>query len=113
MMNHSTSKIDLAIAVLLLVAGSIFARASTAPATTRAQAIAMVRSIINQNATPCRISKTSSISAVAAGSKWRVTAKVVMAASGNASTETLVWMVATGQAVPASQIASEVSSGCP
>jgi len=113
MMNHSPSKTTLAIALLLFVASSILVRASAAPATTRAQAIAIVRSIINQNATPCHINKTNSITAVAAGRNWRVTAKVVMAASGTARTETLVWTVATGQAVPASQIASEVSSGCP
>jgi hypothetical protein len=113
MMNRSPWKTNLAIALFLLVAGSIFARANTAPTTTRAQAIAIVRSIISQNATPCHINKTNSITAVAAGSKWRVTAKVVMAASGTARTETLVWVVATEQAVPASQIASEVSSGCP
>jgi hypothetical protein len=112
-MNRSPWKTNLAIAVLLLVAGSIFVRASTAPATTRAQAIAMVRSIINRNVTPCHINKTNSIAAVAAGSKWRVTVKVVMAASGTAGTEPLVWVVATGQAEPASQIASEVNNGCP
>ena len=113
MINCSPCKTNLAIALLLLAAGSIFARASTAPVTTRAQAIAIVRSIINQNATPCLISKTNSITAVAAGRNWRVTAKVVMAASGTARTEALVWIVATGQAEPLSQIASEVSSGCP
>ena len=113
MMNRSPWKTNLAIAFLLFVAGSIFARANMAPATTRAQAITIVRSIINQNARPCRISRTNSITAVAAGSNWRVTAKVVMAASGAARTESLVWTVATGQAEPASQIASEVTSGCP
>ncbi|HKZ77038.1 MAG TPA: hypothetical protein VJ124_01855 [Pyrinomonadaceae bacterium] len=82
-MNCSRSKTSLAAAVLFLILCSIYPRAVASPAMIRAQAIATVRSIINRNATSCRIRKTNSITAVAAGRNWRVAARIVMSASGS------------------------------
>ena len=107
------SIVTIVLAVALLFTSSMLTVVDGSPATTRAQAISMVRSILKSNAVSCRISKTLSVEASQAKTGWRVTAKVVMATSGTPSHETLVWIVASGQAVPASQIASEVSSGCP
>ena len=101
------------IALVLLGACLLVNSPATPLATTRAQAISMVRSILASNTASCRIKKTLSVEASQAKTGWRVTARVVMVASGTPSTETLVWTVASGQAVPANQIASEVSSGCP
>ena len=109
-MNISIRKVAL---VLVLLVMNTFMNSAATPGTMRAQAISMVRSILKSNAVSCRISKTLSVEASQAKTGWRVTAKVVMAASGTPSHETLVWIVASGQPVPASQIASEVSSGCP
>ena len=109
-MNHSITRV--AIVIILLIASTSL-NSAVAAGTTRAQAISMVRSILKSKAVSCRISKTLSVEASQAKTGWRVTAKVVMAASGTPRHETLVWIVASGQAVPASQIASEVSSGCP
>ena len=105
--------IKAALVMVVLVTGASRHSSVAAPGTTRAQAISMVRSLLKSNAVSCRISKTLSIEASQAKTGWRVTAKVVMAASGTPRHETLVWIVASGQAVPASQIAAEVSSGCP
>ena len=107
------SIVRIVLAVALLFTSSMLTVVDGSPATTRAQAISMVRSILKRKAVACRISKTVSVTASQAKTGWRVTATVVMAASGTPRTEALVWIVASGQAVPASQIASEVSSGCP
>jgi hypothetical protein len=100
--------------VSLLLAGCSTANALAAPATTRPQAIAIVRSIINRNTRPCRINKTNSITGVAAGRNWRVTARIVMSASGRPLNETAIWTVrSNGEAVPANQLTAEISNGCP
>lgn len=113
-MNCSRLKISLAAAVLFLIPCAIYPRAVASPAMTRAQAIAIVRSIINRNARPCRISKTNSITATASGRNWRVTARIVMSASGRPLNETAVWTVRSdGEAVPANQLTAEISNGCP
>lgn len=110
----SLAKTSVGLVSLLLVACSIFTNALAAPATTRAQAIAIVRSIINRNATSCRINKINSVTAVSAGRNWRVTARIVMSASGRPVNETAVWTVRSdGEAVPANQLTSEISNGCP
>jgi hypothetical protein len=109
-MNSSISKI--AVVIVLLVMNTIV-NSAAAPGTTRAQAISMVRSILKSNTASCRINKTLSVEASQVKTGWRVTARVVMAVSGTPRQETLVWTVASGQTVPASQIASEVSNGCP
>jgi len=107
-------KISLGLMSFLLVACSIVTNALAAPATTRARAIAIIRSIINRKASSCRISKTNNITAVAAGRNWRVTARIVMSASGRPLNETAVWIVrSNGEAVPANQLTAEISNGCP
>jgi len=102
------------VAAFLLVAG--FTLTSAAPArvsTTRAQAISLVRSILDRNAASCRISRTTSITATEVKAGWRVTAKVVMSANGIARSETAVWTVRTdGEAVAANQLTSEIENGC-
>src|SRR5438105_12173180 len=98
--------------VLALLVCYLTASAFAAATMTRTQAIAIVRSVINRNTTGCRISKTTSITAIQVKTGWRVTAKVVMSASGTSRNETLVWIVASGDPVPASQLASEVENGC-
>lgn len=108
-MNRLFSKI--AIGLVLLVMNTLVNSAAT-PATTRAQAISLVRSIIKSNTAACRINKTLRVEAVQVKTGWRVTAKVVMAASGTPQNETLTWTVVSGQATPASQITSEVVNGC-
>lgn len=103
------------VACLILSVAVNGASARTAPpATTRAQAIAIVRSIINRNTQSCRITKTNSITATASGRNWRVTARIVMSASGSPVNETAVWTVRSdGEAVPADQLTAEISDGCP
>ena len=113
-MKLSLVKINPALVSLLFIACSIVTNALAAPATTRARAIAIVRSIINRNTTPCRINKTKGITAVAAGRNWSVTARIVMSASGRPLNETAEWTVrADGKAVPASQLTAEITHGCP
>jgi len=90
-----------------------FAAAKTAGATTRAQAIAVVRSLLTRNSSSCRIDKVQSITATRSGANWRVAAHVIMSASGRPVNEKLVWAVRSdGEAVPASQLAAEVGAGC-
>jgi hypothetical protein len=82
--------------------------------TTRAQAIAIVRQIINQKKAACKINKIRSLSAVRSRGGWRITAKLVMSASGRPLNETAVWTVrADGQATPANQLTAELTNGCP
>ena len=97
---------------LSLIVGG--AAKSTPVGTSRAQATATVRSIINKNAGPCRIYKIRSIAAVRSGAGWRVTARVVMSASGRPLNETALWTVKsdTGETVAASQLAGEIETGC-
>jgi hypothetical protein len=115
---HTTVKLSLVetgrdLMLLLLITCSI-TNALAAPSTSRARAIAIVRSIINRNATSCRINKTNSITAVASGRNWGVTARIVMSASGSPVNETAVWTVRPdGVAVPGNQLTAEISNGCP
>ena len=83
--------------------------------TTRAQAIAAVREILDRSRSSCRIDRVQSISAVQSGRVWRVTARFVMSASGRPVIERAVWnvRVSDGKAVAANQLASEVENGCP
>ena len=109
----SRSRTRVAAVSLLVVCFSMPSAVAT-PALTRAQVIAIVRSIINRNARPCRISKTNSITAAPSGRNWRVTARIVMSASGRPLNETAVWTVRPdGEAVPANQLTAEISNGCP
>ena len=107
-------------ALTYLMAGSVLIGAleqgvRSAPETTKAQAITRVRSILNHNAGACRIKKIQSVLAVRSRGGWRVTAKVVMTASGSPLSETTVWTVRLydRKAVPNNQLTSEISAGCP
>ena len=84
-------------------------------ATTRAQAVAAVRSILDRNTRPCKIDKVKSVTAARTRAGWRVTASLVMSASGRPLNETAVWTVRSsdGEAVPAGQLTAEISHGCP
>ena len=88
---------------------------TTPPDPNRAQAIAIVRSLVNKNARPCRIDRIGSISATRSGVGWRVTARLVMSASGRPLNETATWTVKAnnGDTVPGSQLAAEIENGCP
>lgn len=84
-------------------------------ATSRAQAVATVRGILDRNTAACRIDRVQSISAARAGAVWKVTALLVMSASGRPISETAKWnvRVSDGQATASSQLASEIENGCP
>lgn len=78
-----------------------------------AQAVARVRAILRRNAAACQISQILSVSARRTAHGWRVTARVVMAASGRPLTETLEWTTnERGEPTPASQLTFEVGQGC-
>jgi hypothetical protein len=106
----------------VLLAGLILtgtAKASTPreprPETTRPQAIAIVRAIINQHASSCKINAIRSIAATRSSGGWRMTAKLVISASGKPLNETAIWTVRfdNRQAVAANQLAAELETGCP
>ena len=100
-------------AASVLVAGAMFHAA--AGATTRAQAVATVRAILNRNTSSCHINRVQSVSAVRSSAVWKVTAKLVMSGSGRSLNETAAWnvRVSDGKAVAADQLASEIENGCP
>jgi hypothetical protein len=105
--------------VSCFLAGIILSGVTTAAIapkrTTRAKAIATVRAILNRNTAACKIDEVRSISAARLRKGWRVTAKLVMSASGTASNETAVWTVRRSdrKAVPNNQLTAEISHGCP
>lgn len=87
-----------------------FARAEI----TKAQAISRARAILRENTTGCRIKKINSVSAVRVRAGWRVTAQIVMAASGSPISERAVWIISqSGGAVAQDQLTAEIESGCP
>lgn len=85
------------------------------PETSRAQAIATVRSILDRNTAACRIDKVESFTAARTRAGWRVTSRLVMSASGRPLDETAVWTVrsADGESVAANQLTAEIGQGCP
>ena len=84
------------------------------PILPQAQAIQTVRTILQKNAGSCKIKQVRSITAKKNGSVWRVTAQIVMAASGRPLTETAVWGVSEkNAATPMNQLTAEISKGCP
>ena len=116
-MSHRVSSLKFLIVICLgfaLAAHAAF-KASAATVTSRSQAIATVRAILQKNSSSCRIDRVQSIAAVRAGVVWRVTARLVMSGSGRRLNETAVWnvRVSDGQAVAASQLSSEIENGCP
>jgi hypothetical protein len=106
-------------AVSCFLAGIILSGVTTAAIaqkrTTRAKALATVRAILEKNSAACKIDEVRSISAARVRKGWRVTAKLVMSASGTPSNETAVWTVrrSDGEAGPNNQLTAELSKGCP
>jgi hypothetical protein len=110
-------------AVSCLIAGILLSVMSTAAAvpdarpkkTSRRKAIATVRSILEKNTAACKIDEVRSISTVRVSYGWRVTANIVMSASGSPANETAVWTVRRSdrKAVPNNQLTAEISKGCP
>lgn len=84
---------------------------ATRPLTSRAQAIATVKSILQRNAGACRLSH-GLINATRVKVGWRVSTKLRLSGRGNA---TAVWTVRedNGEAVPGNQLTAEISNGCP
>jgi hypothetical protein len=81
--------------------------------TTRAHAIAIVKSILRANAKACRL-RHGAISAKRVMAGWRVTARVTLSHSGKPFTATAIWTVrGDGKAVPSNQLTAEISNGCP
>src|SRR5256885_7376620 len=105
--------------VLLVVICGVSVATTTpgaaAGATTRSQAVAMVREILNRNTSSCHIDRIQTISAVQSAGVWRVTARFVMSASGTPLNEKGVWNVrlSDGKVAAANQLAAEIENGCP
>jgi hypothetical protein len=79
----------------------------------RERAIESVRAILRKNASGCKISKIVSITAKPIANGWRVTARVVMAASGSPLTETAVWNITQKYGTqPADQLTFEIGRNC-
>src|SRR5437660_1486041 len=84
-MSHRVSqslKLLIAICLSFTFAVRLGFKASAATATSRAQAIATVRAILQKNSSSCRIDRVQSIAAARSGAAWKVTARLVMSASG-------------------------------
>lgn len=100
-------------AALLLIWGVSAERAAAAELT-QAQAVARVRTILRNNTAGCKIKKVNSVSAVRISAGWRVTARIVMAASGSPISERAVWIVSQKNgAVEQDQLTAEIAIGCP
>ena len=98
---------------LILVLGIGVAHSARAELT-QTQAIARVKTILNNNANACQINKTGSISAVRVKAGWRVTAQITMSTSGTRTPATAVWIVsAKSGASPLNQLTAEIANGCP
>lgn len=80
----------------------------------RAQAVARVRTILRNNTASCRINKVNSVTAASVRGGWRVTARLIMSASGRRLSETAVWIVSERNgAVAQNQLTAEIAIGCP
>lgn len=106
-------------AVSCILAGIILSTVTTAAVapkrTSRAKAISTVRAMLKRNTAACKIDEVRSIAAARVRYGWRVTAKLVMSASGSPTNETAVWTVRSSdrKAVPNNQLTAELSQGCP
>ncbi|HKC64605.1 MAG TPA: hypothetical protein VKB86_13270 [Pyrinomonadaceae bacterium] len=86
---------------------------SSASTDDEARAIETVRAILRRNAGGCKINRVLSVSAQRTAFGWKVTATVVMSASGSPLTETASWGVSDRNgAVAASQLSAEIEHGC-
>jgi hypothetical protein len=113
-MNYLSARVrSAAAAAALLVLTTLAVPSAPAAELTKAQAIARVRSIISNNTRACSINRTNSITAVWTRSGWRVTANIVMSASGRRLTERAVWLVnQRNGATPQNQLTAELGNGC-
>lgn len=101
------------LSVLILVLGIGVAHSAQAELT-QTQAIARVKTILNNNTNACQINKKGSISAVRVKAGWRVTAQITMSGSGTPTPATAVWIVsAKNGASPLNQLTAEIANGCP
>ena len=83
--------------------------ASAAPATTKKQAIAIVRGILGKQRDGCNITAVYSITATSSAVGWHVTAKI----RDNGHRDTVKWTVVGKRAVPNDPLAAEIAVGCP
>lgn len=98
--------------ILCLFAGIATARPPSADVT-KAQAIARVRAILARNTRRCSINRVNSVTAARVAAGWRVTAMVLMSASGRRLTERTVWLVdRRNRVTPQNQLTAEVNAGC-
>ena len=106
-------------AISCVLAGIILSAVTTAAVaskpTTRSKAISTVRAILDKNTGACKIDEVQSTSAARVRRSWRVTAKIMMSASGRPRNEIAVWTVrrSDGEAVPNNQLTAVLSKGCP
>ena len=117
-MNHRslfTFLTSVCLSVSLALATQVKLEPVAAAGVSRARAIATVRATLQKNSSSCRIDRVQSIAAVRSGTVWKVTARLVMSASGRAVKETAIWnvRVSDGGAVAASQLSAEIENGCP
>jgi eukaryotic-like serine/threonine-protein kinase len=78
----------------------------------RAQAIAIVNSILRAKAGACKV-KHGRINATRGKAGWRVATSVTLSGSSKPFTSAAVWTVRDGVAVPGNQLTAEITEGCP
>ena len=79
----------------------------------KAQAIARVRTILKSSTAGCRINSVTSVTAVKVKAGWRITARIVMSASGSRLNEKAVWIVSEQQGAAAQdQLTAEIQNRC-
>ena len=111
-MNRKCWFSAIGLAVILAI-GAQAEATTTTQELTKQQAVARVQTILKNNSGGCRITRTRSITAVRVPAGWRVTANVVMAASGRPLNESPTWTVSRRNgAAPQSQLAAEVQRNC-
>ncbi|MFN2502018.1 MAG: hypothetical protein ABR530_08405 [Pyrinomonadaceae bacterium] len=101
------------ICVLCAAVMLLFVSAASAAELTQAQAIARVRSILRNNTAACRINRVNAVTAARVRAGWRVTANIVMSASGRRLSEKATWIVSEKNgASPQDQLTAEIQNGC-
>jgi len=102
------------VAAALLAAGAVESHSATRTELTQSQAIARVKTILRDNADGCRITSTQRLSAIKVKAGWRVTARILMSASGTSTAETATWIVSAKNGASAQdQLTAEITNGCP
>ncbi|MFN2502023.1 MAG: hypothetical protein ABR530_08430 [Pyrinomonadaceae bacterium] len=101
------------ICVLCAAFLSLSVSAASAAELTQAQAISRVRSILRNNTAGCRINKVNAVTAARVRAGWRVTANIIMSASGRRLSEKAIWIVSERNgASPQDQLTAEIQNGC-